>query len=195
MNSPLCLACSILRHEIEALKPGLGPEVEVRYLGSMLHMTPELLDRQLAGLLAAGRAEGRGVVLAYGDCCPHMLDYQDAPGTARTEALNCCELILGRDRYHALRREGVFFLMPEWALRWRHIFEEELGFTPGNARSLMGEMHTRLLYLDTGLVPVPTEALEQAAEYAGLPWSVVPVDLEPLRAQLRAALDRAEPHD
>lgn len=195
MTTPLCLACSILRREIEALQASLGSKLEVRYLGSMLHMTPELLDRQLAAILAAERATGRAVVLAYGDCCPRMLDYQDAPGTARTEGINCCELILGRDRYHALRKEGVFFLMPEWALRWRHIFEEELGLTPANARNLMGEMHRRLVYLDTGLVPVPTEALEQAAEYTGLPWSVLPVDLEPLRTRLLASLAQVEPHD
>lgn len=192
---PLCLACSILRHEVEAMKESLGGELEVRYLGSMLHMAPELLDRQLTGLLEAEQGMEREVVLVYGDCCPRMLDLQDRPRTARTQGINCCELLLGRDRYRKLRAEGAFFLMPEWALRWRRIFEEELGLGPSNARSLMGEMHTRLVYLDTGLVPVPREALEEASAYTGLPWSILPVDLEPLRRQLREALQRAGAHE
>jgi hypothetical protein len=192
---PLCLACSILRHEVEALKESLGRELEVRYLGSMLHMNPELLDRQLAGLLEAEQDSGREVVLAYGDCCPRMLDFQAGPRIARTQGINCCELLLGRDRYRELRGAGAFFLMPEWALRWRRIFEEELGLGPSNARSLMGEMHTRLVYLDTGLVPVPREALAEASAYTGLPWSILAVDLEPLRRQLREALERAGSHE
>jgi len=195
VSTSLCLACSILRHELEALKASLGVDLEIHYLGSMLHMTPEQLDRQLSSNLEAEGTGDRSVVLAYGDCCPRMLDFQRLPRTARTEALNCCELLLGRDRYRELRAEGAFFLMPEWATRWRRIFEEELGLDPSNARSLMGDMHTRLVYLDTGLVPVPRASLTEASDYTGLPWSILTVDLENLRRQLRAALERAGSHD
>ena len=191
----VCVACSIFRHELDALRGQLGLDIEVRYLGSMLHMAPKHLEIQLASILAEERARGRDVVLAYGDCCPGMLDFQAEPGHGRTIGINCCELVLGRERYRQLRKEGIFFLMPEWALRWRQSFEKELGLRPETARELMREMHTRLLYLDTGQVPVPREALEQASVYTGLPWDILSVDLEPLRASLLEAIHQAMTHD
>ncbi len=190
-----CIACSILRPEIEALRGTLGRELEVRYLSSMLHMTPEHLEGQLSALIVEERDRGRRVVLAYGDCCPRMLDFQAEPGTARTEGINCCELLLGRSRYRQLRKEGAFFLMSGWALRWREVFEQELGLSPKTAQSLMGEMHTRLIYLDTGLVPVPRLELSEAAAYTGLPWTILTVGLEELRKVLQEALQRTGIHE
>ena len=169
--------------------------LEVRYLNSMLHMTPEHLESQLSALIVEERDRGRRVVLAYGDCCPRMLDFEAEPGTARTEGLNCCELLLGRSRYRELRKAGAFFLMPGWTLRWRGIFEHELGLAPETARSLMREMHTRLLYLDTGLVPVPRVELRAAAAYTGLPWAILSVGLEELRKVLEEALHRTAIHE
>ena len=168
--------------------------LEVRYLNSMLHMTPEHLESQLSALIVEEREKSRRVVLAYGDCCPRMLDFQAEPGTARTEGINCCELLLGRSRYRQLRKEGAFFLMSGWALRWREIFEQELGLCPQTARSLMREMHTRLIYLDTGLVPVPRLELTEAAAYTGLPSTILTVGLEELRKVLQEALHRTGIH-
>jgi hypothetical protein len=183
-----CIACSIFRREIEELQARGPLGVSVRYLGSMLHLVPAELGLQLDALIQQEQAKGQDILLGYGDCCAHMLDLQQEPGTSRLEGINCCEIILGRDRYRALRRTGAFFLLPEWALRWRAIFEEELGLTATNARDLMGDLHTRLLYLDTGLAPVPEAALEEASAFTGLPWEVLAVDLDQLRASLRDAL-------
>ncbi len=186
--SPTCIACSIFRREIEALQAAGALAASVRYLSSMLHMVPEQLEAQLRRILEAERAQGHEVVLGFGDCCAHMLELQSSPGATRTEGINCCEIILGRERYRQLRKEGAFFFLPEWAHCWRRIFEHELGLSCENAQSLMRDMHTRLVYLDTGLVPVPEQEMREASEFTGLPWEILPVDLEALRSSLERAL-------
>ena len=163
-------------------------ELPVRFLGSMLHMVPEQLETQLHALVEEERAQGREVVLAFGDCCPDMTGLGSAEGVARTQGCNCPEIILGREAYRSLRRQGVFFLLPEWTLTWRKVFQGTLGLTGETARDFMGEMHTRLLYLDTGLVPVPGRELAEISSYCGLPVEIRQVSLEPLLASLQRAI-------
>jgi len=185
-----CVACSIFRREIERLLASGALALQVDYLPSMLHMDPERLEARLRSALA-----GAGdVVLAFGDCCGHMDEFHARPGSSRTDGINCCEIILGRDTYRRLRGEGAFFLMPEWALGWRAIFTGELGLLGSNARTFMQEMHSRLIYLDTGIIPVPLEALAEAGEYLGLPVQVLPVSLEPLLAGLLEAVRSVSDH-
>jgi hypothetical protein len=117
------------------------------------------------------------------------------PGTQRTGGINCCEIILGSDAYRALRREGAFFLMPEWALGWKKVFVGQLGLLGPCAREFMREMHTRLVYLDTGILPVPEAELAEASAFLGLPVEVRPVSLEPLLASLERAARAARDHD
>ena len=150
----VCIACSIFRMEIRRLQEEARLELPVRFLGSMLHMVPEQLETQLHALVEEERAQGREVVLAFGDCCPDMTGLASAEGMARTQGCNCPEIILGREAYRSLRRQGVFFLLPEWTLTWRKVFQGTLGLTGETARDFMGEMHTRLLYLDTGDITI-----------------------------------------
>ncbi|MDP2875912.1 MAG: DUF1638 domain-containing protein, partial [Holophaga sp.] len=137
--------------------------------------------------------QGHEVVLGFGDCCARMLEMQAEAGITRTQGINCCEILLGKDRYRALRKEGIFFFLPEWAHRWQEVFEKELGLNATNARDLMRDMHTRLIYLDTGLVPIPTHELQAASEYTGLPWETMAVNLEALRSNLEKALSPRSP--
>jgi hypothetical protein len=192
---PRCIACSIFRREIESLQASGALDLAVDYLPSMLHMAPDRLDARLTTSLTEAEAQGQKVLIAFGDCCGHMEDFRAKPGIDRTEGINCCEIILGREAYRRLRREGAFFLMPEWALAWRQVFMSQLGLLGSNAKTFMQEMHTRLIYLDTGIQPVPWQALNEASEYLGLPVEVLPVSLDPLLASLREAARSASHHD
>lgn len=193
----LCIACSIFRKEIEALQASGQLDQPMEFLPSMLHMVPARLETRLQEALGAARSEvaEREVVLAYGDCCGHMETFEAEPGTARTEGINCCEIVLGRETYRRLRKEGAFFLMPEWALTWKQIFVGQLGLLGPCAKTFMQEMHTRLIYLDTGLISVPHKALQEASEFLGLPLEILPVSLEPLLASLQQAAHDASRHD
>ena len=43
----VCVACSIFRNEIERLQAEAKLDLPVRFLGSMLHMVPEKLEKRL----------------------------------------------------------------------------------------------------------------------------------------------------
>jgi len=193
----LCISCSIFRKEIEALQASGQLDLPVEFLNSMLHMVPAKLEVRLSEALGSARAQDpeRDVVMAYGDCCGHMDTFEAEPGTTRTEGINCCEIILGRAAYRKLRKEGAFFLMPEWALSWKQIFLGQLGLLGPCAKSFMQEMHSRMIYLDTGLVPIPHAALQEASEFLGLPVEVLPVSLDPLLASLQQAARLSNRHD
>jgi len=192
-----CISCSIFRKEIEALQASGQLDLPVEFLNSMLHMVPAKLEARLQEALQTSRSQDPGpdVVLAYGDCCVHMEDFEAEPGTSRTEGINCCEIILGRETYRKLRREGAFFLMPEWARSWRQVFVGQLGLLGPCAKTFMQELHSRLIYLDTGILPVPHEELAAASEFLGLPVEILPVALDPLLANLRQAIQTAGHHD
>jgi hypothetical protein len=180
----------VLQAEVESLCRLHWPDREVRFLSSMMHVHPERLASTLQSVLHSELKQEHRVVLIYGDCCAQMAAAEAMPGVVRTRGRNCCELLLGSEDYRRLSREGAFFLIPEWACRWKEVFVKELGLNRENATSLMQDMHRRLVYLDTGLVPVPVVALEECAEYCGLPYMVRPVSLELLNAAVQEALLR-----
>jgi hypothetical protein len=123
-----------------------------------------------------------------------MDTFESGSGTARTQGINCCEIILGSETYKRLRKEGAFFLMPEWALSWKRVFMDQLGLLGPCAKNFMQEMHTRMIYLDTGLIGVPHEVLAEASEFLGLPVEILPVSLDPLLASLKRAAQSASRH-
>jgi hypothetical protein len=186
----IVLCCGVFKAEILALKERHWPNLTIRFLSSMLHMRPDKLASRLDIQLKEEIVHGNKALLIYGDCCTQMTDFTQRPGVFRIRGNNCCDLLLGSEMYRQLSHEGAFFLFPEWAKRWRHIFSVELGLDEANAASLMGEMHRKLVYLDTGVLPVPTNDLNECSRYCGLPWEVLTVSLEQLRTDMQKALDK-----
>ncbi|WP_243358858.1 DUF1638 domain-containing protein [Fundidesulfovibrio terrae] len=185
-SAPAVVACGIFKKELEAL--GYGARgVKTVTLDSMLHMRPDALDGALDGMLSRGRPGG--LALVYGDCSPHMLDFARREGVRKVQGLNCCEIVLGRERYRSLRREGAFFFMPEWAGRWEDVFKHEMGFSQQSlAREFMHDMMKRAVYLDTGVHAVPHRTLDDIASFLGMPVEVLPTGLTHLQAAVDAAL-------
>lgn len=180
--SKTCIACGVLRNELNKLvEEGSLPQ-KPRYVASRMHMDPEGLDKIIK---KAVRENGESVSFVYGDCCPSMLDLCEGEQVLRPWCSNCCELILGKERYFKYIREGAFFLLPEWALIWRDIFEQDLGLTPEVASELMDDRCVeKVIYLDTGLVPIPHKELEECGKFLGLEVEILPVGLEELRNSL-----------
>lgn len=184
------LSCGVLRAEMEALHRSGRIEGELLFLSSMLHMDPPKLEQTLTAALE-NKANGPGcLVLVYGDCSARMLDLVRQFRVGRVNAINCAQLLVGRDRYRQLMREEAFLVLPEWAKRWEHIMKRELGLNAAVAHDLMGENRKVLVYLDTGLVPVPNSELAEFSVYSGLPWRTETVSLDALLAALLTA--RAE---
>jgi len=182
------IGCGIFRNEIKLLPEALQAAIKPAFLDSMLHMDPVRLDGILSA--AMNNEQDERTVLAFGDCCPYMRELASRRGVARTPGINCCEIYLGPERYCQLRREQVFFLMPEWAARWKHIFITELGLhTKELAREFMAQSMRRAVYIDTGTVPVPLAPLAEFSEYTGLAVTVEVVGPEHFTAALKTALN------
>lgn len=179
--------------EVAGLKELYWPGWTVRYLSSMLHMRPVELASNLATALGTQNHE-EPMVIIYGDCCMMMEQFEQIPGVARTKGANCCELILGKDLYTAMIRDGVFFLLPEWTHRWEEVFTRELGLSKENATDLMQDMHTRLVYLDTGVIPVPRNEIIRCSSFCGLPYEIMTVSCDHLKILIDNAVSRAESH-
>ena len=60
------------------------------------------------------------------------------------------------------------------------------------ARDFMQENQSKLIYLDTGIVPVPRETLDEISEYFSMPIEVITVTLDHLRQKVRVAVQRLE---
>lgn len=193
-KSPHCLACSIFRLELERLKAQGLFEMDVTYVNSMLHMNPEKLNEVLEQAVGRFQDADQDLVLLYGDCCPRMLELQQEARVACARGFNCCEIFLGSERYRQLRREGVFFLLPEWARQYKTIFKEHLGLEGEMVQTFMRDMHTRIVYLDTGVMDVPHDLLKDIELYSGLPLEIMKIDLGGLINTLQGCLDRLDHH-
>jgi hypothetical protein len=189
-KTPAAICCAVYKDEILALKKLYWPNLTIHFLSSMLHMKPDLLGSKLSAQLKEENGLEQKTLLIYGDCCMQMTDLTKSPDVVRVRGHNCIHQVLGSKEYKRLSHEGAFFLLPEWASRWNHIFKNELGLNETNAEDLMREMHSKLIYLDTGTRPVPIEDLKDCSQYCGLPWEVLQVSLEPLRKCIQDALDK-----
>ncbi len=188
----LLVSCGIFRAELARLSPSIIGHVRPVFLDSMMHMRPGKLDEMLMGL---AKNEDRRLLLVYGDCCPHMGELAARPNIRKVRGVNCCDIILGHDTYRQLRREGVFFFLPEWTTRWEDVFRIELGLKKQPlAREFMHEMHKRLMYLDTGGVEIPRKTLSDIEAFFEMPMEVRPIGLEQLEAGVLDGLSRLEQH-
>ncbi|MES9829617.1 MAG: DUF1638 domain-containing protein [Candidatus Thiodiazotropha sp.] len=170
------IACSIFKDEIEALKKDGLLDYEVKYITSMLHLNPAKLDLVLHKELV--RHKNENVTLAYGDCSPTILGLSHRDNVELTPVHNCCELLLGNERYLRHLKDGAFFLMPEWVRKWRGIFVKFMNLEKDVAVDMMQHLHRYFLYLDTGVVPVPREKLDEISDYFELPWKIEKTDIK-----------------
>jgi hypothetical protein len=77
-------------------------------------------------------------------------------------------MLLGKEIYNKLLSEGAFFLLYEFALKWKKIFFEYFKFPTATLREFMRDMHSKIVYLDTGVQPVPNDILHDIEETSSL---------------------------
>jgi len=192
MHSNLVIiACSIFRYELEHLQQTGKINVPVIYLNSMLHMYP----KELQVLLDAKIEEYSNfrIILMFGDCHARMVDYEKKTNVVRTPGINCCEIILGEEKYRKIRKDGAFILLPEWAERWREAFIDFMGFNSSEAiKPFMSEMHKKLLYIDTGLQKKNQNLFDEISDFLGLPLEIYPSSVDELENVLERLIIESE---
>lgn len=173
----ICLSCGVFRMEIETLVSQGKLDFDIITLDSMLHMKPAKLEQEMK--LIMGRRANDKFLLLYGDCHPRMNEIQGMANASRTAGINCCEILLGSEVYRKLQKEQAFFFLPEWTVRWQEVFDDELGFKNRDvAQSFMKEYRKRLIYVDTGVMPVPDETLRDITEYFDMPVETMRISLD-----------------
>jgi len=192
MTGVTAIACGVFTAELRYLESTGFIQFPVRYLDSMLHMRPRQLKEELEDAIRRERAQGNRVLVLFGDCHPRIVDQTEGADIVRIPGDNCIAILMGRERYRNLRQNRSFVLMADWALRWREVFETELGLTEETAPLFMNEHHTEIVYVDTGIAPVPAQALQDCAQFCGLPFRVERLPLEELKRAITEALARLE---
>lgn len=176
MKEKICIACGIFQKEIQKLKEEGKMNIECIFIDSIYHIYPENLKIKLEKEVE--KYSEKDIILLYGDCYSNIVDMEKHKNIKRVKGINCVEIILGTEEYKKLRKEGAFFFMPEWILRWRDIFEKHLGLTEVTAKMIMQDMHTKLIYIDTGIIATPLKELKEASEYVGLPYEIMKINLD-----------------
>lgn len=179
-SAMIAISCGIFKNEIERLINDGRISFPVLFLDSMLHMHPESLHETLSVEVAKALNVYQNVILIYGDCHPYMSEFYDPQRVFRIDGINCCEIILGREEYRRLRKEGAFFIFEEWAHRWKEVFVKEMGLNEKIAPIFMGDMHSKIVFIDTGIRDIPFEILEEISLYFKLPFEIMKVNLDVL---------------
>ncbi|MCP4113315.1 MAG: DUF1638 domain-containing protein [Desulfobacteraceae bacterium] len=185
-----CISCGIFRKELKILLAEKKLDLKVSYLNSMLHMETEKLERLIGRVVDSVNRKNERAVILYGDCCPNMHEICSGNDFIRVDGINCCQIVLGRKRFRELISAGAFFLMPEWLAHWREIFQETFGFDPDSAKDFMRHYHKMLVYIDTGIEPLPADVLEELADFCGLSFYIENVTFEHLWNGLTEVLEK-----
>ncbi|MFZ2538929.1 MAG: GGDEF domain-containing protein, partial [Oscillospiraceae bacterium] len=75
------------------------------------------------------------------------------------------------------------------SLGWLNNWEENIsnnGFDRETAKKFYGEFCTELVFMDSGIEPEAVMKLDKLAEYLGLPYTVIPFELENIKVYLRS---------
>ena len=171
-----CVVCSIFKRELEKLRDKEALHLSFTYLNSILHLSPGKLEKAISSIL--DQSGQNKTILVYGNCCASMNDFTSSSEVIRTTGENCCEILLGEDEYKKLVKDRAFFVMPEWVHRWKEVFIERMGLHEDLAQEIMSESNRYLLYLDTGISPIPEKELNEMSAFFKLPWKVRTVDIE-----------------
>ena len=166
----LC-ACSVFRDDITAVDWGEKPRRTI-YLDSALHVDPHELDDLVGSVIDFERSCGRRVLVAYGDCAPHLDERCRQGGCARIASQNCCAAVAGRDGFRRLRRGDAFLFMPEWAGRWRELLAKAVGGDERMMRESVTDQNERIVFLVRPGQPSPQTCIDEVAGFFGLPVSV-----------------------
>jgi hypothetical protein len=184
----LLLGCGIFAKEIARLIEKNHWHLETAFLDSALHNHLDRLSRGLSGSLAKRR--DRDIVVFYG-CCHPLIDRMVADaGALRVVGQNCVEMLLGRDRFDRELEDGAFFLLEEWAIRWRTITDHLYGKNPDVLREIFAGDRRSMLAVRTPCSDDFTQAAEAAAATVGLPLRWTDTGLEHLEAVLADAIRR-----
>lgn len=172
------IACSVFRYELEKISESLPIPFPINYFNSYLHLYPTDLLKELNDKINSILKEHKSVLLICGECHPFMKEMLNNSEVRKIPGCNCVEIFIGKSLRKKLLKEGTFFLLPEWTMRWREIFSELLELPQEQIVNLFQEQHKKFVYLNTGVMPVPIKELEECASFFNLSYEIINISLE-----------------
>ena len=185
----LLMGCGILKREVRLLIQKNDWPIDTLFFDSALHCELGKLSHTLTTALAVHKA--RPIVVFYGACHPLLDRMLEEANTFRTEGQNCVDMLLGKEVFMRELLDGAFFLMEEWARRWRHILTKSFGTENLEvAREIFQGDRKYLVCLRTPCSGDFTDEADEAARSVGLPLKWMDVALDRLEGVLRDAVER-----
>lgn len=186
----ICICCGVLEKEIRRIFADEELDIELLVLSSDFHMKPAKLSGVMGDVLRS--IDTKPVLAVYGDCHPEIKKMQTDGDILKLKGVNCVELLLGSELYHKYRKGGTFFFLPEWTLRWKDLFIDQLGFDDQKtAGDFFNDMHSRFIYIDTGIIPVPQKTLDEISHYLSISIEVIHINLDQLKKNILSTLEEA----
>ncbi|NTU42955.1 MAG: DUF1638 domain-containing protein [Nitrospirales bacterium] len=185
----LLVGCGILRKEVLHLIRKNNWPVEAVFFDSALHCELDRLSQSLTSSLE--KHKGRKIFVFYGSCHPLMEKMLSEGKTFRTEGQNCVDILLGTELFTKELTAGAFFLMEEWAKRWRQILIKTFGTENLDIiREIFRGDRQYLLCLRTPCSGDFTAEAEEAGRIVDLPLRWMDIGLDHLEAVLEKAVAR-----
>lgn len=180
------ISCGIFKNEITSLIEKNNWEVKPVFLNSSLHVDFDKLWLTLTKSIENHKDYEK--IVCYGTCHPLMGKLMNTTQSVRTDAQNCVELILGREKFDEEIEQGAFFLFEDWATNWTTVTKPTFGDDPDLLKELFSSEHKYLLAIKTSCSNDFSEEANEISEIIGLPLKWITTDLKFLEEKLSALI-------
>lgn len=173
------ICCGILKNELSYIFK--NNDVKVTFIEAALHVDYEKMAESLTQ--AAEAVGGNSNVFVIGNECHPKMDRLIADKGKVVQARNCIEMLLGEKMAQFDAEARTFYLTPGLLENWKKVFIEGLKWDSVEARLKFG-YYERILFLDTGVVPIDDEKILEFFEFTQVPIEITQVSLEHLKTVL-----------
>jgi len=192
-QTPMLIACGILRDEILALLAQGRIRAATHFLSSRLHRDPRQLGKALAAAMKFfSRKFGRRIVVVYGDAClgfdGEMGRLVENYGLTKIKAVNCIDCLLGGRLLEIDPDHRYFFLNRAFLQFGRNsLFNND----PATIREQF-RMLAAIVPIDSmGALDAHWDEIQRISEMTGLPLrELIEVGLEGVEKMLAEAITR-----
>lgn len=181
------IGCGILSKEVECVIRKNKWALKTQFLCSSLHMDFNKLNHAVTHSLK--KYEARETIVFYGTCHPLLDRTLKDIGTIRTKGQNCIEILLGQKIFTEELSGGAFFLLEDWARRWKKITEKAFGTNPEIRAAIFQECHTSLLGIRTPCSGDFSDEAEEISREINLPLRWMDVSLNHLELTLKETIE------
>ncbi|MCF6246348.1 MAG: DUF1638 domain-containing protein [Desulfobacula sp.] len=129
-------------------------------------------------------------IVFYGACHPLMEKVLLRWKAIRTPGQNCVEILLGHDLFTEEIEKGAFFLMEDWARRFKYVtglaFNDNIEVT----REIFQMGHNYMLGIRTPLSQSFVKDAEKASQMVDLPLHWMDITLDHLEKRMEQAIEQ-----